>query len=694
LLLAVGLVFGPSIGYRFVNLDDIECVRENPFVNHGLTLSGVKWAFTHSHANTWAPLTWLSHMLDCQIYGLNPWGHHLTNVLLHATTTVVLFLVLRSMTGRLWASALVAAFFGLHPLQAESVAWVAERKGLLAGLCFTLTLAAYLRYSRRPFSLMRYLAVFVALALGLMAKPIVVTLPLLLLLLDYWPLGRMNAKPRSSIAPAAGRSSIARSAGRSSVARSVTSPSSIATQSRSTIAAWWRLILEKVPLLALVAVACWVAVWAQGEALAPNGFLPLPWRIGNALVSYGTYLGNFFWPAGLTVLYPHPALMFSAEKALYGLAPGKIAAGLLALAVGTIAAVGLRRRCPWLLVGWLWYLGMMLPMIGLVQFGVQSMADRFTYLPQIGLWLALVWTLAVRRIGNPSDGVRRIANPSDAADGALAGTGMDGRRAVGGRPRHARWAWSAGAVLALTVLAACAWRQASFWRDTETLLTRAIDCTPRNYAAHTNLGLTLALEGRFDEAMDHYRKALDISPNVPEAHNALGLALAAGGRFDEAIAEYQAALKLADNPVIRDNLGRALASAGRFEAAVAQYGRLVEIEPQSAPAESRLAWLLATAPVRGARNGAEAVRHAENAVRLSGGEPPEALSTLAAAYAEAGRFPDAVRTARHALELALKLAKQPLADSLRRQLALYEAGKPFHLPMPRAQRQPGANRPR
>jgi Flp pilus assembly protein TadD len=541
------------------------------------------------------------------------------------------------------------------------VAWVAERKGLLAGLCFTLTLAAYLGYARRRFSLLRYLAVFVPFALGLMAKPIVVTLPLLLLLLDYWPLGRMNTKPRSSIAP---------SAGRSSIAPSVAGPFSVATEARSTIAALWRLILEKVPLLALAAAGCWVAVWAQGEALTPNDYLPRSWRIGNAVVSYGAYLGGFFWPAGLTVLYPHPALMFSAEKALYGLAPEKVAAGLLALAVGSAAALGLRRRCPCLLVGWLWWLGMMLPMIGLVQFGVQSMADRFTYLPQIGLWLALVGMLAVRRIGNPSY----------AADWALAGTSLNGRPAAYRRSPHARWAWGAGAALLLAILVPCAWRQASFWRDTETLLTRALDCTPRNYAAHTNLGLTLALEGRLDEAMDHYRKALNISPNVPETHNALGLALAARGRFDEAIPEYQTALKLADNPTIHDNLARALISSGRFEAAVAQYASVVGIRPNSALAESRLAWLLATAPARGARNGAEAVRHAEHAVRLSGGEWPEPFCTLAAAYAEAGRFRDAVRTARHALELAVKLANQPLADDLRRQLALYEAGKPYRMP--------------
>ena len=441
MLVAVGLVFGPSIAHRFVNLDDIECVRENPQVNHGLTAEGVAWAFTHSHANTWAPLTWLSHMLDCQIYHLSPWGHHLTNLLLHAATTVALFLVLSSMTGRVWPSALVAALFGLHPLQAESVAWVAERKGLLAGLCFTLTLAAYLRYVRRPFSLLRYLAVLAALALGLMAKPIVVTVPLVLLLLDYWPLGRNKGHGKGEREEQRGKreerrgekkaGEAARRAGKRKTELPVAGAfdgAKSASPPLSALRSPLFLIVEKLPLLALVAAACWITVWAQGKALAPNDYLPLPWRIGNAAVSYGTYLGRFVSPAGLTVLYPHPALGFSPAKALYGLAPWKVAAGSLVLAVGTLTAIGLWRRCPSLIVGWLWFLVMMLPMIGLVQFGVQSMADRFTYLPQIGLWLALVWTLA---------------------------------RAWPRRLR-VRPIYAAIAAVVLATLAACAWRQASF----------------------------------------------------------------------------------------------------------------------------------------------------------------------------------------------------------------------------------------
>ena len=349
LLLAVALVFGQTVRHDFVNYDDNAYVYENPQVAGGLTAHGIAWAFTSFHVSNWHPLTWLSHMLDCQFYGLHAGGHHLTNVLLHAATAILLFLVLRRMTGDLWPSAFVAAVFAIHPLRAESVAWVAERKDVLSGLFFMLTLGAYAGYARRPFSLGRYLTVVLLFALGLMAKPMLVTLPFVLLLLDYWPLGRIGPHRRTGIS------------------------------------SFRRVVVEKIPLLALTAASCVATVIAQGTAVIAIDVIPLPSRIANALVSYVAYMGQLFYPAGLAVLYPHPE---------GGLPIWKVAASSLVLAGISAAALVWRRRFPYLFVGWFWYVGMLVPVIGLVQVGLHAMADRYTYLPQIGLCIAVTWGVA------------------------------------------------------------------------------------------------------------------------------------------------------------------------------------------------------------------------------------------------------------------------------------------------------------
>ena len=357
LLLAVAVVFGPTIRHEFVNYDDDDYVYENPQVARGFTAPGIVWAFTHFHSGNWHPLTWLSHMVDCQLYGLDhPGGHHLTNVLLHAASCLVLFVVLRQMTGDLWPSAFVASLFAIHPLHVESVAWVAERKDVLSGLFFMLTLAAYVSYARRPFSLLRYLLTTALFALGLMAKPMLVTLPFVLLLLDYWPLGRIGA-----------------------TSQPVSRESRLPQQSSPALR---RVLLEKLPWLAMAAASCAATFLAQGTSVVVVQRLPLLTRIDNALVSYAAYLGQFFYPAGLAALYPHPQSSLPIWKI--------VAAVLLLLGV-SLAALACRRKCPYLLVGWLWYLGMLVPVIGLVQVGSQAMADRYTYLTQIGLYIALAW---------------------------------------------------------------------------------------------------------------------------------------------------------------------------------------------------------------------------------------------------------------------------------------------------------------
>ena len=520
LLMAVALVFGQTIRHEFVNFDDDKYVLDNPHIAGGLTAHGIAWAATHSHVGNWHPLTSISHMLDCRFYGLQPGGHHLTNILLHAATAVVLLLVLRCMTGQLWPSALVAALFAVHPLRAESVAWVAERKDVLSGLLFTLTLGAYVGYVRRPFSLWRYVAVATLLALGLMAKPMLVTMPLVLLLLDYWPLGRLG-ECQGGLDAGASRSRLL------------------------------RLVVEKIPLLILAAASCVATLLAQVEAMSPGDLVSIPSRIANGLVSYVAYLGQMFYPAGLAVLYPHPGS---------GLPIWEIVGAVLLLGGISVAAWAWRRQCPYVLVGWLWYLGTLVPVIGLIQVGSQAMADRYTYLPQIGFCLALVW--AVRRVSESWPYRRQLCGVAS--------------------------------MLAIAVLMACAWRQTALWRDNETLWTHTLACTSRNAVAHTDLGLALVHAGRIDEALAHYREAVEIQPRLVAARNNFGDALLRKKRVDEAMAQFQTAVEI--NPMhagSHNNLGLALAQRGATDDAIAHYRKALELKPDYPEAHFNLgdAWV-------------------------------------------------------------------------------------------------------
>ena len=399
LVLAVALVFGQTVHHPFVNYDDPMHLTENPSLARGLTTTGIGWAFTTTHGNFWYPLTWLSLLLDYQIYGLEPWGYHLTNVLLHGATTILLFFILWRMTANLWPSAFVAALFAIHPLHVESVAWASQRKDVLSGLFFVLTIGAYLGYVRHPFSLVRYLIVVVVFAMGLMTKPVLVTLPLLLLLLDYWPLGR-----------------ITRWGGSCTAAPGVTVP----LPPQHGVCPLRRLIIEKIPLLLLAAAFCVATPLAEGEAVMPLHSLSVLPRIGNGLVSYVAYVGQFFWPTGLAVFYPHPG---------NNLPLGKVVGAAVVLACVSLAALVWLRRFPYLFVGWFWYLGTLVPMIGLVQIGSYAKADRFTYVTQIGLGIALAWrrrtmpVLAALLLGVPhwlGTGAGRFVGVGLAADDLLA----------------------------------------------------------------------------------------------------------------------------------------------------------------------------------------------------------------------------------------------------------------------------------
>ena len=526
LLLAVAVVFGQTLRHDFINYDDNAYLLENQKnVAGGLTASSVAWALTTHHSGMWGPVTWLSYLLDCQVYGLDhAWGYHLTNVLLHAATTLLLFWILRRMTGDVWPSALVAALFAIHPLHVESVAWVAERKGLLSGLFFILTLLAYVRYVRQPFSWANYLLMTAFFVLSLMSKPAAVTLPFLLLLLDYWPLGR--------IAVASGQWSVASE--RPSTASNPQSPAS-SLQSPAP-----RLILEKLPLLVLSIAACAAAPFTQGKAVVSVSAIPIATRIANALIAYVSYLEKFFWPENLAAIYLHSGKFPSMQNV--------VGAAAILLAI-SIAAVVWRRKWPWLFVGWFWFLGTLVPMLGLVQLGSHSMADRYTYITQIGLYIAVAWSLAWLVAVRP-----RCLRPCAIV--------------------------SAAAVLALM---AAAWLQTSHWRDSKTLWTHVVSCYPENGLAYDYLGLAFLRDRQFDKAKACYLTAFDLDRNDIEATSRLGNISAKQGNFLEAADYFRRASKLKPDHVgLLNNLALALANCGKMDEAVEVFRKVFEIEPNAA----------------------------------------------------------------------------------------------------------------
>jgi tetratricopeptide (TPR) repeat protein len=729
-------VFGQTIGFGFVNYDDGMNVYSVPQVVAGLSARGIAWAFSHTQIGHWDPLTTLSHMLDCQLYGLHPWGHHLTNVLLHTLAVLLLFAALRQMTGSLWRSAFVAAVFAIHPLRAESVAWISERKDVLSGVFFMATLLAYGSYVRRPGSRWRYWSVVALFILALMSKSMVVTLPFILLLLDYWPLRRFET----------GREE----------------------------ARWLRarlLIQEKVPLFLLSILFAAIQVAADKRGLVSLDNAPLLQLAGNALVEYAVYLRQMVWPSDLAAFYPHPGSDLSVWAVLLA---------SVILAVLTAGAISARKQQPWLLVGWLWYLAMLTPVIGIVQSGDLARADRYTYLPMVGICLAATWA---------------------ATDFARAW-------------RHRREALAAAAAAILCSLLIAGLRQTAYWRDSGTLWSHTLACTVDNSIAHNNLGeylfhlgqkedaiaqfqtavqespgnaeayanlggalldegnideailelrQSLAIDptitdacydlgdallregrageaiaplrqclaidptdanagyllgnallrlGRNDEAIAQYREVLHIDPADSAAHNNLGVALRHEGRAEEALAEYREAIRL--DPAYFDahhNLGSALLDLGQTDNAIAEYRAALQANPASARTHSdlaaallrqgaaseaianlqqalslepanpdflnALAIILAAAPQSSLRDGPLAVQLAAKASEATGGANPVILRTLAAAYAQAGRFPEAAQTAQKALHLAEAQSVTSLADALRREIKLYEARRPL-----------------
>ncbi len=561
LLLAVFIAFWPATWNNFLSWDDGVYVADNPHVREGLSVPGVVWAFTSlDYAANWHPLTWLSHMLDVTLFGLNPRGHHLISIGLHAGNTVLLFLVLRGMTGAMWRSALVAALFAVHPLRVESVAWVAERKDVLSTLFGLLATAAYGRYVRKR-SLRHYFTVLGLFALGLLAKPMLVTLPCVFLLLDYWPLGRVRPLPRSPRTEKGGNTTNSPDLGRGR------------NEGLS-------LVLEKIPLFALAVVSAVIAWIAQSRGGGMEFAVPFRDRLSNAIVAYVGYLWKTVWPVHLAAYYPHP------EE---GLPAWRVLAAVLFLTAVTALVLWQRRRRPYLVTGWFWYLGTLVPVIGLVQVGEQAMADRYTYMPLIGIIILAAWSVPASIL-------------------------------VGPWQRHA--AIGAGALL-LAGLMTLTWLQISHWRNDLALWEHAVAVTRGNWRAHNNLGAIYFRLGRDDEASDQYKEALRLQPGYAEAYNNLGvLSIKSGklqeaqdyfrkaiqakpeyegaysnlgwvffrqGKLGEALEYFQEAVRRkADSAYAHFGVGRVLQRTGRLEEAMQEYRIVLRLNPDHKSAQIAL----------------------------------------------------------------------------------------------------------
>ena len=536
LLLAIATfaLYSRALGYPFIeHYDDELYVTANPHVQAGLTWQTITWAVTSTEYSNWHPLTWLSHAMDCDLYGQNAGGHHFTNIVLHVLSVVLLFLLLKRATGSAGRSLLVAALFAVHPLNVESVAWIAERKNVLSMFFFLLTLGAYGWYALNP-DVKRYLLVALLFVFALAAKPMVVTLPFVLLLLDYWPLRRI-----------AGWGERAESERQSDDFESPDADSAEDSNSGTALvfsrAPLSRLVLEKLPLLALSAANCAVTIFAQRSYGSMRLVLPLGVRLENAVYAYAMYIWKAFWPARLTVFYPHPGDTLAGWQV-----------GLATLFLGAVSVLVWRWRNsrPYLVMGWLWYLGTLVPVIGLVQVGEQAMADRYAYLPLIGIFVMVVWGAA-----DLADW-RRIGIPSRVKISAVV----------------------------LLIFAAFTWEQITYWRSAEDLWSHAVQVTKNNFLAEMNLGAALMTSDRVAEAVPHLRNAVRIKPADPGGYLTLGGALQFSGHTRDAIAEYQSGIRLSPNRNMLggayQNLGRAYEQTGDYKDARASYEQALQIDPE------------------------------------------------------------------------------------------------------------------
>jgi tetratricopeptide (TPR) repeat protein len=609
--------YWPVLNCEFVNYDDDKRVTENPNIKNGLNLESVIWAFTGPHFHMWHPLTSLSHLLDCELFGLDPTGHHLTSLLFHIASTVLLFSILKRMTVDFWPCLFVALAFAVHPLNVESVAWIAERMNVLSTFFWLLTIAVYIRYAERP-GLGKFLLVVLVFGLSIMTKAMVVTLPFALLLLDFWPLGRFQWKPDSG-------------------EQDLSEAESPQLGPRRT--ALWRLFAEKVPLFVLSAILSVITfiVQRRGGTMSGLGSVPFRFRISNALVSYVAYIKKMIWPTRLAVFYPHPF-----DK----LPMWQVVASAVLLIIITIAVILLIRRRKYPAMGWFWYMGILVPVIGLVQVGAQARADRYTYLPFIGLFIIIAW----------------------------------GLKDLSAKWKYRRIILGALSLAVLLALAICTRLQLRHWRNNQALFEHALAVTGDNFVMNNNYANILKKTGQFDKAIEHfhkalkakpnspevynnlgnvlhrlnrnveaiksYRKSLELRPDFPEAHYNLAIALDREGEIDEAVAEYRKALRYRpDNVDTLSNLGLVLAQKGNFNEAVEYYNKALQIEPDNIITHGRLGLAL------GALNRFDEAIEQFKIVLKDDPNDAEMHCNLGILLGKQGKFNEAIEAFRRALQI-------------------------------------------
>ena len=623
LTLAVLAVFWQVKNNDFVNFDDPRCTTENLHIQSGLNLEFLKWAFTTSHAGYWQPLTWLSFMMDYQLFRLNPGGYHLVNLLLHIINSILLFLILNRMTHAQWKSAFVAALFALHPMHVESVAWIAERKDVLSAFFWMLTMGAYVLYTEKP-GVKKYLLTIVFFSLGLMAKPMLVSLPCVLLLLDYWPLGRLRLNQSldvPKISESKKEKKKARKISASANGKGTTPPDHSRLWQRL-----WPFIREKIPFFALSAISTMLTFIGQQKVGAIESFevLPIGARICNAFISYAGYIGKMIYPHSLAVFYPHQGTPPLWEVFL---------AAVFVLIV-TLLIIRWAAKMPYLAMGWLWYLGTLVPVIGIIQVGMQSMADRYTYIPIIGVFVATTWAV-----------------PDIARNW-----------------RYRQYILTTGAGIVLSVLMFSTWMQVKYWQNSITLFEHAIQVTDNNYLAHNNLGIALSDAGKREETMVHYREAIRIKPNYENAHFNLGNHLSAQGRTDEAILSYQEALRLRPNYAkAHNNLAALLISKKIFKEAIGHYQEALKADPTNWGTHYNLgvAWMSID-------HYEEAIGQFQEAIRIN---PRfiQAHNAWGIALARSGKTGEAIDHFREALRM--KPDFREASDNLRVALAQQKANR-------------------
>ncbi|MGD0077417.1 MAG: tetratricopeptide repeat protein [Sedimentisphaerales bacterium] len=670
------VAYEPVRHNEFVSYDDKEYLTANPNVTGGITRDSVIWAFTRSYARNWHPLTWLSHMLDYELFGLNPLGHHLVSLSIHIINALLLFWILTNLTSSVWASAFVAAVFALHPLQVDSVAWAAERKTVLSGLFWLLTIAVYIWYTKKP-GIGRYIMVFASFGLCIMTKPVVVTLPLVLLLLDYWPLNRLSvADCRLPI-----------------------------VNRKLEIGNWkfLRLFFEKVPLLALSAILIVITLIAQsGEGTIPTlDMLRLDSRIANAFVAYIRYIGKTIWPSGLAVFYPNQRINLLNVTA--------IICFLLFILITAISVYAGRRR-KYLVVGWLWFVVTLVPMIGLVQAGAQSMANRYMYISMLGLLIIVAWSVK-EFVGNR---LSRRAITAVLAIAILSAAVMVTRTQVGyWRSELTLFEYALEVTknnaIAETNYASALFREGRF-REAELHYSNAVRIDPkysskaRNNLGYiflregkpyesaacftellkqepnflnANFGLAVALsrQGKYDEAIRYFKKVMELDPKLPNARAKMGYVLLMAKRPDEAVACLNEALKTStDRMEVYVNLAIAYSQLGDFKQSIQNCNKAAELKSDDPEVLNNLAWLLATDGNVSIQDTNNAVKCAERACKLTGNKNISFLDTLAAAYAAAGKFAEAKTTAEKAVKDARVAGKEELAREIEGRLKLYQEG--------------------